>query len=92
MPAKLIDCVSVGRDVLGRRTLTHVGGAGWRLSVGETVQAIRSGRIFFVTVAAESYIVSIGTASDGTPFLRTALGEEDSSMLLRLPECGPVLR
>ena len=89
MPAKLIHCVTVARDSIGRRTLTHVGGPDWMLSVAEAVRAIQTGTIFFVTVAAESYIVSVGAAPDGSPYLRTALGEEDSSMLLRLPECPP---
>ena len=68
--------------------LTHIGGTGWQCSVAQAAEAIRAGTIFFVTIAAESYIVSIGSRGNGEIFLRTALGEEDSSMLLRLPECA----
>lgn len=91
--AQQIDCISSERDPLGRRLLTHVGGpqAGggrWKLSLDEAIRALQSGSVYFVTFEAESYIVTLGTASGGRRFLRTARGEADSSMLLRLPECG----
>jgi len=91
--AQQIDCVTTARDSVGRRQITRVGGptvggGRWQLGVDEAVRAIQAGSVFFVTFEAESYIVSVGTAPDGRRFLRTAMGEADSSMLLRLKECG----
>lgn len=89
--AQQIDCISTERDPLGRRRLTHVGGpqadgGRWKSSVDEAIRALQAGSIYFVTFEAESYIVTVGTGPGGRRFLRTALGEADSSMLLRLPE------
>ena len=91
--AQQIDCVTTARDPVGRRQVTRVGGptvggGRWQLSVDEAIRAIQSGSVFFVTFEAESYIVSVGTSHDGHRYLRTAMGEADSSMLLRLKECG----
>ena len=91
--AQQIDCVTTARDSVGRRQITRVGGpkvggGRWQLNVDEAIRAIQSGSVFFVTFEAESYIVSVASAPDGRKFLRTALGEADSSMLLRLKECG----
>ena len=91
--AQQIDCVTTARDPAGRRQIAYVGGPSvgggrWQLSVEDAIRAIQSGSVFFVTFEAESYIVSIGTAPDGRRYLRTAMGEADSSMLLRLKECG----
>jgi len=91
--AQQIDCVCTEPDPLGRRLITHVGGpqasgGRWKLSVDETIRALQTGSIYFVTFEAESYIVTVGTGPGARRFLRTALGEADSSMLLRLPECA----
>lgn len=87
MAAKQIDCVLTGRDRNGQRRVTHVGGPGWRLTVEEVIRAIDAGEIFFVTWEAESHIVSVGPRVDGERRLCTALGDDESSLLLRLKEC-----
>ncbi len=93
MPAVQIDCICTERDAFNRRCITHVGGPGssgerWKLSFEEVIRALQSGTIYFATFNAESYIVTFGVDPAGRRFLRTALGEPDSSMLLRLPECS----
>jgi hypothetical protein len=89
--AQQIHHIITRRDPMGRREITHVGGVlpsgeRWRLTVEEAIAAVRAGTIYFVTLEGESYIVAVGTDPSGRRFLRTALGESDSSMLLRLPE------
>ena len=91
--AQHIDSIATARDTYGCRKITYVGGpklggGRWQLSVEEAIRAIQSGSVFFVTFEAESYIVAVGTAPDGQRYLRTPMGEADSSMLLRLKECG----
>jgi hypothetical protein len=95
MPAVQIDCICTERDAFNRRQITHVSGPGtdadgerWKRDVAEVVRALQSGTIYYATFNAESYIVTFGVDPAGRRFLRTALGEADSSMLLRLPECG----
>lgn len=87
MEARQIQCIVTEADRHGHRAISELRGPGWRLSLEEMMQAIERGEIFFLTLDGESYSVSVGTDAGGRKYLRTALGEDSSSMLLRLREC-----
>ena len=87
MAARQIHCIVTESDRFGERRITGLRGRGWSLTVEEAFEAIRSGEVFFATLEGQSYSVVVGTAKDGRKFLRTALGEDNPAMLLRLREC-----
>ena len=63
-------------------------GKRWKLSQGEAILAIESGRArFHVTASGNAVPIVVGTSAWGIKYLRAANDRDQPHTLLNLPEC-----
>jgi hypothetical protein len=65
-----------------------VDGKRWKLSQGEAIMAIETGRAHFhVNAAGKAVPIVVGTSARGNKYLKAAHDREQPNGLLNLPEC-----
>ena len=63
-------------------------GKRWKLSQGEAIMAIETGKMrFYVMVSGKSVLVVVGSSPWGNKYLKSASDREQPNTLLNLPEC-----
>ena len=63
-------------------------GKRWKLSQGEAIMAIETGRArFYVLMSGRAVAIVVGTSAWGSKYLKSAHDREQPNGLLNLPEC-----
>ena len=94
MPDHEITCVQKADRTEVHEKIRTIGGIDpadgkrWKLSQGEAIMAIETGKArFYVSAAGKAVPVVVGKSAWGTKYLKTASDREQPNGLLSLPEC-----
>jgi hypothetical protein len=85
--AKQITCINKNNRESAHERITHVGGAGWRVTQQAAISDIESGReSYYVNQNGERVEVIVATRN-GVKYLKTKADSAETNNLLSLPEC-----
>lgn len=85
--AKQITCINKNDRDSKYERITHVGGAGWKLTLQAAISNIESGsESYYVSQGGKDVDVVVAT-KNGTKYLKTEADGDEPNNLLSLPEC-----
>jgi len=89
-----IECVQKAEGMQPHERIRTIGGVDpsdgkrWKLSQGEAIMAIETGKArFHVAANGKTVQIVVATSAWGTKYLKTANDREQPHTLLNLPEC-----
>ncbi|HEX8360286.1 MAG TPA: DUF3892 domain-containing protein [Longimicrobium sp.] len=85
--ADQVTCINKNNRQSAYERITHIGGAGWKMTQEAAVTAIENGtRSFYVSKDGKRVAVVVATRN-GTKYLKTEADSSEPNNLLSLPEC-----
>jgi hypothetical protein len=85
--AKQITCINKNNRQSAHERITHVGGAGWKLTQETASSNIESGlRSYYVSQGGKEVKVIVAT-KNRVKYLKTEADSSETNNLLSLPEC-----
>ncbi|HEX6369178.1 MAG TPA: DUF3892 domain-containing protein [Longimicrobium sp.] len=86
--ADQITCINKDDRQNPYQRITHVGGAGWKMTQQDAIRAIESRqRAFYVSTGGRAVTVIVATSQYGNKYLKTEADSSEPNNLLSLPEC-----
>lgn len=87
IPQEQVTCINKQPRNDTLEGITHLGGAGWKMTRQHMVEAIRAGQYVFYTVVGGKHATIAAVDGPNGPYLRTHADGSWNNNLLSLMEC-----